>query len=342
MTREEALGQLKELSRQRMKQTDCAFWEQLYSRRTELIKMVSQSLAELADMAEQVSKDCLYVYGYWLRMDVRNQNYTLYLQAQDQDGVLDLQPEETCADLHVFFEGLKQEEALLKADADALPGKICSDDIAHIIADKAGEWFQKIAFLLRIAYEKEANQEALKRFFRKEHPFLFRIGEYRGDGETVLLHDERSCSKGHMHWFLQEGFQKPFLFQCGDFRGGTCENMDFSGRHLEFAVFRNCDFSGSDFSGSALAGTRFISCKLDGCIFRDADFLLARFESCQISDAVWENAAFGGTFMDGGVPSGLTDVQRRGIVLGEDAYEHAVFLCGAGPDNPGWNQLRAV
>ena len=72
-----------------MEEMDGRFWDELFTRRSELAERLENSLKSLREKVEINGKECRYIYSSFLWTDLLEGRYRAVLQAVGEDYILD-------------------------------------------------------------------------------------------------------------------------------------------------------------------------------------------------------------------------------------------------------------
>ena len=330
MNRQQAVEQFQKKAEEIMEEMDGRFWDELFTRRSELAERLENSLKSLREKVEINGKECRYIYSSFLWTDLLAGRYRAALQAVGEDYILDEEPLDIWMDLEDFFQGLNAYWKKLMEVKIPYAGKVNDWDIYYLIAERAMYHFREIGFLLRFLLREKGKQKAIMEMIPEQFPRIFRWGEYRDQGETLFYYDSQGMDEERLGLLLKENFSFPYILQNRHFMNGKYKKLSIENRNLQYAVFENCSFTHVSFSGSSLWGGRFINCRLKDCSFHGAELAMARFENCIFQDNDWEEARFFNTFCSKEEPEELDKEQRAGILRQEEEYDGAIFFCGTG------------
>ncbi len=335
MRREDALREFEAKADAMLTAQEAMFWERLFVRKSQVAARLRESLARLARKAAARKKDCRYIYCSLLRVDLLNSRYITLLQAVGEEYALDPEPVEEQLDLGDFFDELEAVRVELVQSLPRYRGKVNPSDVQNLTAARAMEWFRKIGFLLRFVLRDQENQEEILRLVPAEFPRILRWGEYRDRGETIFFYQEKPDREGRLGALLRQSYSYPYILQNQYLRLGEYEKMNLKERRMEYITFEGCSFRDVSFEAASLWGARFLECRFCGCSFRQANLAMACFENCRFGDADWTEAEFGNTLFLPEPPPGVSEEQKSKILVKEEQYNAAVFLCGAGQEGPG-------
>ena len=338
MRREEALGDFLKKGGEMLTAREPLFWERLFVRKAEIVSRFRESLTRLERRCGACAKECRYIYCSLLRVDLLKSRYLTLIQAVGEDYALDPDPVEELLDLGDFFDELEAVRVDLIHGLPQYNGKVGAGDVQKLTAERAVEWFWKIGFLLRFLLCVPENREEIMAIIPAKFPRIVRWGEYRDRGETIFFYEEEPDREGErFKTLLRQSYSYPYNLHRGEY-----ERMSLEEKRMEYTAFEGCSFRGVSFAGAGLFGARFLECRFKNCSFREADLAMARFESCEFQNVDWERAGFAKTLCLPGPPPGLSEEQKKEILVKEEQYNAAVFLCGTGQEGPGHHSSGGI
>ena len=343
MRREEALGDFLKKGDEMLTAREPLFWERLFVRKAEIVSRFRESLTRLERRCGACAKECRYIYCSLLRVDLLKSRYLTLIQAVGEDYALDPDPVEELLDLGDFFDELEAVRVDLIHGLPQYNGKVGAGDVQKLTAERAVEWFWKIGFLLRFLLCVPENREEIMAIIPAKFPRIVRWGEYRDRGETIFFYEEEPDREGErFKTLLRQSYSYPYILQARHLHRGEYEKISLEEKRMEYTAFEGCSFRSVSVAGAGLFGARFLECRFKNCSFREADLAMARFESCEFQDVDWERAGIAKTLCLPGPPPGLSVEQKKEILVKEEQYNAAVFLCGTGQEGPGHHSSGGI
>lgn len=290
MEREYALEQFQEAVKGRLEEYRDRIGEHLLKYGVYLEELVKTAMNRLGEEMRKEEKEYVcYLYLSFLKTDLIERRYRLYLHGLDIRWYLDEEPAEVYVDTEDLLEPLDQLWEELTEESRNYGGAVNKYDIQGLIFDELRVIDSTISQILRWRLRDWEEKMIFDEVVRTPY-WILKWGEYRDQTEILVKADRTAKEASAWKKELKKALHKPETLIFGYWYQGTYKESCAAKLDMRFTVFEECRLKNMTFQSCNLEGSRFPKSSLENLSFENCNLKGADFTGCTLKDISFAGA----------------------------------------------------